>query len=274
MGIAQPTVHRAIRDVEGLCNQQLFIRSPSGVDSTPIARRMALMSSLAFSELEQGIIEVQELVGEMTGKLIIGSLPLARTKLIPESVSELLKFYPQVQVSIVDGPYDELLHSLLHSRIDMIVGALRNPPPVKEVTQDHLFDAPLSVIVRSGHPLLRRKQLNIKDLTTLDWIAPKEGTPARERFTRIFLSQGLEPPKQVIECSSTVAVRGLLLVSDRAALLSTTQMQPEIDAKLLAALPVDLKASRPIGITLRKGWKATAVQNHYLKILTDLSKAS
>ncbi|MDP2285131.1 MAG: LysR family transcriptional regulator [Pseudohongiella sp.] len=274
MGIAQPTVHRAVRDVEGLCNQQLFIRSPSGVDSTPIARRMALMSSLAFSELEQGIIEVQELVGKMTGKLIIGSLPLARTKLIPESVSELLKRYPQVQVSIVDGPYDELLHSLLHSRIDMIVGALRNPPPVKEITQEHLFDAPLSVIVRAGHPLLKRRQIDVEYLTTLDRKAPKEGTPARERFTNIFLNQGLEPPKQVIECSSSVAVRGLLLVNDRAALLSTTQMQPEIDANLLAPLPINLKASRPIGLTLRKGWKATAVQSHYLRILTDLAKAS
>jgi LysR family transcriptional regulator, regulator for genes of the gallate degradation pathway len=274
MGIAQPTVHRAVRDVEGLCNQQLFIRSPSGVDSTPIARRMALMSSLAFSELEQGIIEVQELVGKMTGKLIIGSLPLARTKLIPESVSELLKRYPQVKVSIVDGPYDELLHSLLHSRIDMIVGALRNPPPVKEITQEHLFDAPLSVIVRAGHPLLKRKQIDVEDLTTLDWIAPKEGTPARERFTNIFLNQGLEPPKQVIECSSSVAVRGLLLVNDRAALLSTTQMQLEINANLLASLPINLKVSRPIGLTLRKGWKATAVQNHYLRILTDLARAS
>lgn len=272
MGIAQPTVHRAVRDVEGLCNLQLFIRSPSGVDSTPMARRMALLSSLAFSELDQGIIEVQELIGKMTGKLIIGSLPLARTKLIPESVSELLKHYPDVQVSIVDGPYDELLHALLHSRIDMIIGALRNPPPVKEITQDHLFDAPLSVVVRAGHPLLKRKQLNVEDLTTLDWIAPKQGTPARERFTNIFLSQGLEPPRQVIECSSSVAVRGLLLVNDRAALLSTTQMQPEIDVKLLAALPINLKASRPIGITLRKGWKATAVQNHYLDILTDLTK--
>lgn len=274
MGIAQPTVHRAVRDVEGLCNQQLFIRSPSGVDSTPIARRMALISSLAFSELDQGVIEVQELVGKMTGKLIVGSLPLARTKLIPESVSALLKRYPQVEVSIVDGPYDELLHALLHSRIDMIVGALRNPPPVKEITQQHLFDAPLSVIVRAGHPLLQRTQLQIGDLTTLDWIAPKKGTPAREQFTNIFLNQGLEPPKKVIECSSSVAVRGLLLANDRAALLSTTQMQPEIHANMLAALPIDLHASRPIGLTLRKGWKATAVQRHYLDILSELARDS
>jgi LysR family transcriptional regulator, regulator for genes of the gallate degradation pathway len=271
MGIAQPTVHRAVRDVEGLCNLQLFTRSPSGVDCTPIARRLALLASLAFSELNQGVIEVQELIGKMTGKLIVGSLPLARTKLIPESVSELLKCYPDVQVSIVDGPYDELLHALLHSRIDMIVGALRNPPPVKEVVQNHLFNAPLSVIVRSGHPLLKRRQLKIEDLTTLDWIAPKEGTPARARFRNIFLNQGLEPPRQVIECSSSVAIRGLLLVNDRAALLSTAQMQPEIDAKLLAALPINLNASRPIGVTLRKGWKATAVQDHYLKILSDLT---
>jgi len=271
MGIAQPTVHRAVRDIEGLCNIKLFTRSPSGVDSTPLARRLALLANLTFSELDQGVVEVQELIGKMTGKLVIGSLPLARTKLIPESVSELLNKYPDVQVSIVDGPYDELLHALLHSRIDIIVGALRTPAPVKEVIQNHLFDAPLSVIVRANHPLVTRDHLKIQDLTLLDWIAPKEGTPARARFRNIFLSQGLEPPKQVIECSSSVAIRGLLLNSDRAALLSTQQMQPEIDVRLLAPLPINLNASRPIGVTLRKGWKATAMQNYYLNILANLS---
>lgn len=274
IGIAQPTVHRAVRDVESLCGAKLFDRSPSGVDSTPLARKLALLSSLAFSELNQGIVEVQELVGKMTGKVVIGSLPLARTKLIPESVTELLKRYPQVQVSIVDGPYDELLHALLHSRVDMIIGASRTPPPVKEIVQNHLFDAPLSVIVRSDHPLLKRKNLSVQDLSRLEWIAPREGTPARARFRNIFLAQGLEPPKQVVECSSSVAIRGLLLTSDRAALLSTAQMQPEVDANILSALAINLNASRPISVTLRKGWKATAVQESYLEILSSLAQSN
>jgi hypothetical protein len=51
-------------------------------------------------------------------------------------------------------------------------------------------------------------------------------------------------------------------------------MHPEIHANMLAALPIDLHASRPIGLTLRKGWKATAVQRHYLDILSELARDS
>tara|TARA_R110000824_G_scaffold288508_6_gene476920 strand:+ start:23614 stop:24828 length:1215 start_codon:yes stop_codon:yes gene_type:complete len=272
LGLAQPTVQRSARDLEKNLGQSLFVRSATGVEPTPLARSLARFASLGLSEIQAGIDAVNEIQGRMTGKLSIGALPLARTALVPASVNELIKRFPELQLSIIDGPYDELIHALLHSRIDIILGALREPSPLKEIRQQPLFEDELSVLVRADHPMLEHKTLQLADLAELDWIAPRVGTPSRHRFQNIFKHKNLPEPEHIIECSSTVATRGLLLNTDRVALLSRRQLLPEIEAGLLATLPVLLPESRrPIGLTLRKDWQATQAQQCYIDILKKIT---
>lgn len=271
LGLAQPTVHRAAREAEVICGRPLFVRASGGVDPTPLARRLARLASQAFAEIRQGYDEVNQHQGKMTGQLRIGSLPLARTSLVPTSVIRLVQRFPDAGVSIVDGPYEQLLDMLLHGRIDMILGALRHPPPVRDVIQRKLFDDPLAVVVRAGHPLLQRAELDLKTIAMQDWVAPRQGTPARKLFHELFLGSGLEFPGHLIECSSSVATRALLLQSDRLALLSARQVEPELQAGLLATLPTPLNTSRPIGLTLRNNWQPTAMQADYLAILDDIA---
>ena len=268
LSLAQPTVQRAVREVETICKQTLFIRSATGVDPTAIARKLAQSSSLAFAEIQAGVDEVHEAQGKMMGQLVVGSLPLARTDLLPESVTHLLQRFPEIKVSIIDGPYVELLHGLTHGRIDLLIGALRRDLPARNLHQEFLFDDALSIIVRKQHPLLTKKNLTLKDLATLDWIAPRPQTPARLRFQEIFAQHQLQEPGHIIECSSSVAIRGLLLRSDRLALLSKRQVHPDVQVGYLTVLQLNLKnSSRPIGLTFRNEWRPTAAQQHFLDIL-------
>src|SRR5690606_7135378 len=118
---------------------------------------------------------------------------------------------------------------------------------------------------------LQSKRMSIRTLAKLDWIAPRQGTPARRRFSELFEAHGLEPPRHVIECSSSVATRGLLLQSNRAALLSRRQMEVELKSQLLGLLPIPFSITRPIGYSVRRNWQATAVQDRVLQILKALS---
>lgn len=274
LGLAQPTVQRSARELEKSLGQSLFVRSATGVEPTALASRLARFASLGLSEIQAGIDAVNEIQGKMTGRLSIGALPLARTELVPASVNALIKRFPELQLSIIDGPYDELIHALLHSRIDIILGALREPSPLKEIAQQPLFDDELSVVVRADHPMLKHKNLQLADLAGLDWIAPRPGTPSRHRFQNIFKHKNLPVPEHIIECSSTVATRGLLLNTDRVALLSRRQLLPEIEAGLLATLSVLLPESRrPIGLTVRKDWQPTQAQQSYIDILRSITSS-
>lgn len=265
LNLAQPTVHRAVQDMASICGYNFFRKSPSGLEPTWHARQLARYITLFFTELSQGIEEVHEHEGRMTGRLHIGSLPLARTRIVPQAVAKLLIDFPEAKVSIIDGPYNEQLDALLHGRLDVIVGALRDPPPSPDIMQKKLFRDSLYVVVRPGHPLEKRRTLSARELRDLDWIAPRIDTPAREVFTQFFENNRLSPPEHVIECSSMVATRGILMESDRAALLSARQVEVDVRFGLLAVSPRHLQGTgRDIGITLRKGWKPTLVQQSFL----------
>ena len=266
--LTQPTVHRAVKGMENLCEQRFFQRSPAGVEPSWQARQLARYASLFFAELSQGLEEVNEFKGQMVGSLRVGSLPLARTRMVPHAVTLLLKEFSQTQVSIIDGPYEEQLHNLLHGQLDVIVGALRYPAPSPDIVQELLFNDPLHVVVRPDHPLMKQRKVSVKALRELDWIAPRENTPAREAFAHFFTNEGLQPPERVIECSYLVAIRGLLLESHRAALLPAQQVEVEVSNGLLAISPWQLAGTgRDIGLTLRKQWKPTRVQARFLQLL-------
>ena len=80
----------------------------------------------------------------------------------------------------------------------------------------------------------------------------KSGTPTRTLFEEALFRRGLPGPGHVIETSSLVTLRGLLLESDRITVLSHHQIHFDELYGMLMVLPFDLQeASRPIGITRR-----------------------
>lgn len=272
LGLAQPTVYRAAKDLEARIGVQFFIRSAKGVEATESAQLLARYAELAFSEIRQGFEEVSELQGIMSTRVSIGSLPLARAELLPMAVTRLLDLYPDAKISILDGPYEEQLHALRYGQIDWIIGALRHPTPTTDIVQQHLFEEPLSIVVRTGHPLLGAQAPDPAALSKLEWIAPREHTPTRHLFTALFVRADVAIPQRVIECSSLIATRSLLQMGDRAALLSLSQVRRDVESKQLAILADSLpETARSIGLTTRTDWEPTSIQAEFANIVCGLA---
>ena len=274
LGRSQPSVYRSARDLERLCGRELFRRTANTIEPTSLARLMARCASLAFAEIRQGFEEIDELHGRTQGSVTVGCLPLARTALLPAAITALLATHPSARMKVVDGPYDELLHALLHGRIDVVIGALRIPRPTNQIAQEALFDDPLSIVVRRAHPLLARDLPGVAELAGLEWIVPREGTPARDHFNAFFAEHHVAPPERLIECSSLVTTRGLLLQSDRAALLSVRQARLDVESGQLATLSDPLPGTeRTIGLTYRKDWQPTTVQSQFIEAVRSASRS-
>lgn len=273
LGLAQPTVHRAAKDLEHIVGTSLFPRAARGVEPTNAARILARYAELVFVEIRQGFEEVAELQGNTSSRVAIGCLPLARSDFLPTALTQLLSKFPDANVSILDGPYIEQLHALRYGRIDWLIGALRDPAPTGDVIQEALFEEPLAIVVRPGHPLIEEAPPSFSDLARLDWIAPQRLAPTRRFFDDFFERGGKRAPTRVIECSSLVATRGLLRRSDRAAMLSPMQVREDVRAGELAVLVESIPgSSRSIGITIRGNWEPTMVQREVASIVYELAK--
>lgn len=270
IGISQPSIHRAARDLEKLSGLALFRSNSQGVELTLAAAHLARWARLAASEMQQGFYEIETWKGRDSSRIVVGSLPLARTRILPRVMHGLLSEKPGIQIQTIDGPYPELLRGLRYGEIDFLIGALRDPPPTNDVVQEPLFDDALAIVVRAGHPLCDVASLNMEMTLEYPWIAPPKTTPAGS-----FLSDTLRIPELTktpvkVVSSSLILVRGLLLEGEYITIISRHQVRHELDQGVLVALPIKLPGnSRPIGLTFRLGWRPTETQARFLEWLRD-----
>tara|TARA_R100000005_G_scaffold93403_1_gene68811 strand:- start:6237 stop:7454 length:1218 start_codon:yes stop_codon:yes gene_type:complete len=268
VGISQPSLYRAARDLERLSTLMLFRKTGQGIELTPGAEIWARYAQLAFAELQQGQMEIRSYKGVDSSRIVIGTMPLARTYILPSAITHITRLRPNVEISVIDGRYEDLLHGLRYSEIDILIGALRNPPPIDDVQEEAVFDDELALIVRADHPLTRKKHVSLEDLTRYPWITPREGSPTRTIFEGLFANRHSARPKSIVEASSLVLIRRLLMDSDRITLISSHQTRHEQEMGLLVPLPFDLgDTRRPIGLTTRRDWHPTATQLEFLEAL-------
>ena len=268
IGTSQPALLRAARELENLLGIDLFEKTAQGISLTRSAQILVQQVKLAFAELVQGYTEIAALNGRDTGCIVVGAMPLSHHFVLPAAINALARQRPEVEVRAVDGPYDELLHGLRHGEIDLLIGALRAHVAVDDVIQERLFDNPLAIVARSGHPLANKALVTIDDLAAYPWVVPRTGTPTRERFEALFNEQHRPKPPGLTESSSLVLVRALLLGSNRLTLISAHQILLEARQGLLTTLPYDLSGTRrPIGLTTRTGWRPTSTQKLFLDLL-------
>lgn len=272
LGLAQPTVHRAVSQLEAEAGRPLFQRLPHGIIASRACLDIAAGARLALSELEQAESELADFDGREVGRITVGCLPLARSVILPQALERYRRVRPKQAITIHDAPYAELLRGLRGGEIDMIIGALRDPVPIDDVVQDWLFDDDLAFIARPGHPLTEFDRIPPDALARHGWVVPRRGTPSRAQFDGLFQDGGGFQPDSIIECGSILLMRELLALSDLVGCVSAQQAGAEIEKGLLARLNVDVSfPRRAIGLTTRRGWMPTRAQDRLLGFIREVA---
>lgn len=265
-GLSEPALHRAARELERLLGVSLLVRQGRTVQPTPPATRLLRFARLARAELLAAEAELAALRSAGAGHVTIGVMPLARAILLPQALARFARDYPAASVEVVEGPYVELLADLREGTMDVLVGAMRDPAPVADVTQEPLFTDDPVIVGRAGHPLLAEAGFRFERLLDFPWVIAGTGAPVRRRWEQMFQERGYEPPRLQIECGSVLVVRGLMLDGDWLTLMSRDQFLFEQRAGLLAEIASSgTSLRRQIGLTIRDDWQPTQLQTAFLE---------
>lgn len=272
LGLSQPTVHKTARTLEALAGFRLFASGAAGVELSPAAQALVQRVKLAYAEIRQGLDEIDAALSRESATFVLGSLPLARTHIVPKAVNAMIRATPRLQIRVVDGRYSELLRSLREGEIDCLIGALRGPALVGDVVQEALFDDPLAIVAGRDHPLAGRAEVSLEDTLQYPWVAPPRQAPAGQYlYETLRIQDRPETPVRVVS-SSLVFLRGLLGEGDFLTVISRHQISREEAAGTLVSLPVPLQGNRrPIGLTWRRDWRPTATQARFMDLLREWS---
>ncbi|MFC2968500.1 LysR family transcriptional regulator [Acidimangrovimonas pyrenivorans] len=273
LGVSQPTVHRAIAQLEREAAQPLFRRSPQGVMPTRASTALARAARLAFAELAQAEAELGDLAGREVGRIVIGATPLARSHILPRAFAAFRANRPRLGIKVLDGPYSELLAGLRRGEVDFLVGALRDPVPVEDVVQEPLFEDRLVVLAGAEHPLLAAPP-DVAQLAAWPWLVPRENTPTRVQFDAMFDAAGIARPESLIETGSVVLMREMVQDGRHLACVSRLQAMGEVSRGMVRALSIEVPGrSRPIGLTFRTDWQPTPAQSQLIAAMRAVEGA-
>lgn len=268
--VSQSSLHRAARGLENQLGTILFEKTTNGITSSKAALKLARLSKLAFNEITQAREEINAFHNRELGRITIGSMPLARASILPATIIDINKRFPNFKISVIDGIYDDLLNHLRNGDIDLLIGALRFPNPSEDIKQEKLFVSSIEILARAGHPLVTERAVSLQKLSVYPWVVLRPGTPTRALFDKVFASEGVEMPERIVESGSQGLVRSLLLGEDWLTMSSEHQFQHELENGSLIKIKFELSQTpRPIGITMRTSWNPTGTQLAFVELLKE-----
>ena len=270
IGIAQPSLQRAARDLEKLLRGTLFARGAKGTTTTQQGSVLARRFNIALGEIRSAREEIDHRKGVMNASVLIGTLSTSGAPLLGRAIDRLLARYPGLTVKVVEEPYEHLLNDLLLGNIDFLFSVLRCPEWATDVVEETLYRDDYVVVCRPGHPLNRAGELSLSDLARYNWLIPGPATPRFRAFQGLFGK--LRMPVADIVTSSRAITRAVIAGSDRLTLYTRQEALSEQALGVMCVLPFACNIPAPAyGVATRMDWAATTTQQEFLQILRRMA---
>lgn len=236
LGISQPAATKMIQDLELDFEVILFERTNRGVIPTIFGEALIRHGKLIFSQVSNAAQELHNLNEGNSGRVVIGTLLAASSRLLPIAIETLLQERPKVAIKIVEGTNEMLMPALISGEIDLVVGRLPTHRHRAQLVQEKFFDERVLAVVGSQHPLAHKKALKFEQTKPFGWIAPPIETTLRRQLDQFFQREDYAPESVLIESVSYLTNRALLLRCDLIGFMPAHVASLDIESRLLTQL--------------------------------------
>jgi len=251
LSITQPAVTKTLNELEELLGAALFVRGRRGATLTPQAEVFLPHASASVAALGRAVDSVSRTPGE--APLRIGMLPTLAPWFMPAVLRRFAQQRPNPTLRVHTGRNAQLVEALRQRELDVVVGRLSEPDAMVGVTFEHLYAEPLAVVMRRGHPLARAG-LELPDavarLADALLVVPLAGTMIRQVAEGFLDRHGVVARGGLVETLDVALARGLALGADAVWFTPEAAARPDLDAGVLARLPLRIAPEEPVGVML------------------------
>lgn len=241
--ISQPAASKLLRELEEVIQEQLFVRTRKGV--TPNRYGVALIrhAQSILAESESALEEIRSIKSGAYDQIRIGIFAMAAAPLLASGITLLRKETPALSVHVEDGTAPAMTSALMRRELDCILGRLEETRIGERVP---VLPARVALVVRKGHPLLKRKKVRLSDVAGEEWILPARGALMRGPTEALFTLNGLTLPRSRVESSSLLMNEVLLQRSDAVCPFPELLATRLTRSGLLQMLPISISIPVPV----------------------------
>jgi LysR family transcriptional regulator, hydrogen peroxide-inducible genes activator len=189
--VSQPSLSQQIMKLEDDLGERLFDRMKRAAKLTSHGEVFLQHAVQILYEVDAAKRKVAEVKDLLRGTITVGVLPTIAPYLLPEPMAEFTEKYPGVEIIVQEDTTARLLKHTLAYEIDF---ALVSQPikddrlVVREIVAEELLLA-----LPSGHPLTRKRNINVSDLADERLIVMKEGHCLGDQVLRFCERPDLRP---------------------------------------------------------------------------------
>ncbi len=253
LGISQPALSKSLKALEKSLGVRLLERGRFGVKPTPFGEALMSHGSAMEAELRNAISEIDALKGATRGHVLLGCGPAEATRVLPRALLLLMKTHPDLKVTVLYGLNETLMPWVKQGEVDFALSSVPGRPADADLAHEQLMTESGAVVVRAAHPLARRRSVTLAELVPQRWVLARRRELERLALDDLFAAHQLPPPEAMVETTSTVLMKSLVMQSDLLTFIPRELMYWEERAGQLTALKVTgIDWVRAVGITRRR----------------------
>jgi len=232
--LTQPAVSIQLKLLEESAGAPLLERAGRGVRLSGAGELMADYAARILDLWREAGDEMAAQQGVFSGTLRVGAVTTAEY-LLPPLLVAFASRNPDVKVKLHVGNRDEIVHMLAGQEVDL---AIMGRPPAELKTAAVAFAKhPMAFLASPKHPLMSQRKLTLGDLTGSNLLVRERGSGTRTTLERLYKDAGV-PLRIGSEMSSNEAIKQMCAAGFGAAFLSLHTCGLELDAGMLAVLPM------------------------------------
>lgn len=254
--MTQPSLSKAIRDLEATLGLPLFERTTRSVQLTAGGQRLAATARTVIGEYDAGLQRLLSSAQDEARQLAIASLPSLATGMLPAVCAALERSYGAPQITIHDCSNGACVQRLLNYQVDFALASVAPSHPelhYEEVLRDRF-------VLLSCGPWRRRlaPRVQLDDLPGLPLITMTDASTAMRYMSAAFLQRGMEfRPKMQLDQVGTIA--GFVKSGLGIAVLPYLGMMPMQGLHGLQVSEIVDGPVRSVGIVTRRLGTPTAI---------------
>jgi len=220
--LSQPALSSHIKTLEEQFGVTLFERTPSGMALTPSGRRLLVEAEQIIGAVRHLTHSAQDLRGQPTGRLKIGTVLNPVTLRVGETISRSLERYPQIELELHQVISSDVLAGIRNGTLD--AGFYFGAAPDNGIESIPLRD----IVYRVMLPASRAAELLDAEWETIaqqPWIVAP--APSSHHQLVMSLFDSTPRPERIVEADSESVINdlveagvGVSLIRDEIALQS------------------------------------------------------
>lgn len=273
--IAQPSLSQQLSKLEKELGLLLFFRNTNSVELTYAGTVFLEKAQKILDMMEQLKQEMEDIAEMRKGKLIVGSLPITGSHVLPLVLPIFKTRFPDIEVVLLEDTTANLEHSTANGQTD--ISLLTLPLQEPSLVYQTLLEEEICLAVPPDHPFAEDREkrsggIRVSDLHDEHFIVLKKGQGFRQIALDLCSKAGFTP-KIVFESANIETVQSLVAAGMGIAfvphMVTRSKSSDFVPVYLNLANP---RPTRTLVIASRKGRYLSKAAEAFISTLMDVIK--